>query len=68
MRTHLARFAVSHFTGPRFLVVHIWPWLAAESHDIQEKPRCLNAVLQLDPENEPASLALLLFDQRRPET
>ena len=29
--------------------------------------RCyLNAVLRLDPDNKPASLALLLLDQQRP--
>jgi hypothetical protein len=41
--------------------------LAGSTTDnLEEKRRCLKAVLALDPENEPASLALLLFDQRRP--
>jgi hypothetical protein len=46
--------------------IRAWFWLAAQTGDVEEKRRCLNAVLELDPENEPASLALLLFDQRRP--
>jgi len=37
-----------------------------EAEDLQTKPSCLNAVLDQDPENEPATLALLLFDQRQP--
>jgi hypothetical protein len=48
------------------LLVQSWLWLAAKSRDTQDKRRCLNAVLRLDPENEPASLALLLLDQQRP--
>ena len=51
---------------PRPLVVQAWLWLAAETDDLQEKRTCLKAVLQLDPENEPASLALLLLHQKRP--
>ena len=51
---------------PRRLVVRAWLWLAVETDDLQKKRRCLNAVLQLDPENEPASLALFLLDQKRP--
>jgi hypothetical protein len=39
-----------------------------ETEGLELKRPCLNSVLDLDPENEPASLALLLFDQRRPET
>jgi hypothetical protein len=47
-------------------VVRAWLWLAAEADDIEEKRHCLNAVLQLDPENEPATLALLVLNQTRP--
>ena len=52
--------------APRPLVVRAWLWLAALTDDLQQKRRCLNAVLYLDPHNEPASLALLLLDQKRP--
>lgn len=51
---------------PRLLVIRAWFWLAAQTNDLEEKRRCLEAVLQLDPDNEPAPLELLLFDQRRP--
>jgi hypothetical protein len=47
-------------------VIQAWLWLAAETDNLEEKRRCLKAVIQLDPENEPASLALLVLDQRRP--
>jgi len=65
LRTHLASFIVKHLTRPRMVVVRSWLWLAAKSCDTQAKRRCLHAVLHLDPQNEPASLALLLFDQHR---
>jgi hypothetical protein len=68
VRTHVARFTVRHLTRPRPLVIQAWLWLAAEADDLDTKRLCLNAVLDLDPENEPASLALLLFDHSRPES
>jgi hypothetical protein len=37
-----------------------------EARDIEERRYCLNAVLELDSDNEPATLALLVLDQRRP--
>jgi hypothetical protein len=66
LRTLLARLIAHHLHRPLPLVIRAWLWLAAETDDIEEKRRCLNAVLQLDPENEPATLALLVLDQRRP--
>lgn len=66
LRTVLARLIPHHLRHPRALAIRAWLWLAAESQDIEEKRRCLAAVLELDPENEPASLALLVPDQRRP--
>jgi len=66
LRSLLARFIVKYLRGPRPLVVRAWPWLAAGAETLEEKRRCLNAVLHLDPENEPATLALLVLDQRRP--
>lgn len=46
--------------------IRAWLWVAGEADTLEEKRRCLKAVLQLDPDNEPASLALLLLDQERP--
>ncbi|MCJ7619195.1 MAG: hypothetical protein MUP64_03120 [Anaerolineae bacterium] len=66
-RTLLAKFLVKLFTRPRPLIVQAWFWLAAEAHNTEEKRRCLNAILELDPENEPATLALLVLDQKRPD-
>jgi len=65
LRTLLATFVVNHLTRPPMLVVRSWLWLAAKSRHTQDNRRCLHAVLRLHPENEPASLALLLVDQRR---
>jgi hypothetical protein len=61
----MAKAVVRH---PRPLVLQSWLWLAAETENLEEKRRCLDAVLLLDPENEPASLALLALDQERPES
>ena len=52
--------------APRALAIDARFWLAASTHDLEEERRCLNAVLHLDPDNEPASLALFLLDQKRP--
>ena len=67
-RSLLARFIAAHLPGPSFVLIHAWLWLAAKADDLEEKRRCLNAVLRLDPENEPPSLALLLLDQKRPDS
>jgi len=67
-RTLLAKFLVKLFPRPRSLIAQAWFWLAAEADDTEEKRRCLNAILELDPENEPASLAPLVLDQSRPES
>ena len=53
VRTVFARLIVTHLRRP--LVIQAWLWLAAQAEDIEEKRHCLNAALQLDPENEPAS-------------
>jgi len=66
LRAALAKFIVRHLTYPRPLVIRAWLWLAAEADDLDEKRLRLEAVVRLDPENEAASLALLLLDQRRP--
>ena len=59
--THLADFIVQHLSRPRPLVVAAWHWLAAQTDDIEEKKRCLWAVLDLDPDNMRALLGLLAF-------
>ena len=66
LRTLLAKFIVRHLSRPRSLVIGAWLSLASDAGDIEDKRRCLKAVLQLDPGNEPASLALLLLDQEGP--
>jgi len=68
LRTALARLIVRHLRHPRCLVIPAWLWLGAEADDLEEKRRCLEAILQLDPDNEPASVALLLLDQERPSS
>lgn len=65
-RTLLARFMVKHLSHPRAFVIATYLWLAAGADDLEEKRRCLNEVLRPDPENQAATLALLLLDQRRP--
>jgi len=66
LRTAIAGVIASRVDRPRLLVVQAWLWLAANHRDLEGKRRCLDAVLQLEPENETASLALLVLDQRRP--
>jgi hypothetical protein len=38
-------------------MVAAWFWLAAEADNLEEKRHCLSAALQLEPENETATLA-----------
>jgi len=64
--TALARVMARHVRSPRLLVIQAWIWLAANARTAEEKRRCLNSVLQLDPDNEPATLALLVLDQKKP--
>jgi hypothetical protein len=68
VRTIAARVIVHRVRRSHLLVIRAWFWLAAEAQDTEDKRRCLNAILDLDPDDEPASLALLLLDQRRPES
>jgi hypothetical protein len=55
LRTRLALFIVQHLTRPRPLVIRAWFWLAAEAQATEGKRRCLNAILDPDPDSEPAS-------------
>jgi len=61
-----ARFVVHQLHRPRPLVIRAWLWLAAESAEIGEKRPCLNEVLHLARENQPATSALLVLDETRP--
>ena len=67
LRTAFAKLVVGHLTRPQMLVVRCWLWLAAGSRDLEYKRHCLKAVLELEPDNEPASLGLLVLDHTRPE-
>ena len=64
IRTLLARLIVKHLTRPLFLVIHAWLWLASDTHDVEEKWRCLQAVLELNPEQQAARAASALLFQR----
>ena len=50
---------------PRALVVRAWAWLCAHTDDLDEKQRCLTAIVELDPELEWAQLALEQMRQRQ---
>lgn len=48
----------------RPLVIRPWLWLAAHTDDVEEKWRCLQAVLELNPEHQAArALSALLFQR-----
>ncbi len=50
--------------GPRILQVRAWAWLCGRTDDPVEKARCLEAILDLDPEIEWAKMALRLVRSR----
>jgi hypothetical protein len=52
---------------PHGLVVSARFWLAAETEDIEEKKRCLCAILDLDPDNTEALLALTVLRTQKPQ-
>ena len=64
LRTLPARFIVQHLNRPLFLVIHAWLWLASDTDDVEEKWRCLQAVLELNPEHQSARAASALLFQR----
>lgn len=66
MCTIFAKYVTPNLRRPRPLVIRAWLWLAAEADRLTEKRLCLETILRLHPENEAATLALLLLDQRRP--
>ena len=47
-RTLSARLITRHLRRPRALVVRAWFWLAAQTSDLSEKRRCLEAILALE--------------------
>jgi thioredoxin-like negative regulator of GroEL len=61
LRTAIARFMVQHVPHPHPLVVAAWLWLAAKTEDIEEKKRCFNSILALDPDNTETLLALAVL-------
>ena len=65
LRTLSARPITRWLRRPRALVVRAWAWLCAHTNDLDEKQRCLTAILELDPELEWAQLALYQVRQRQ---
>ena len=63
-RTLLAKLVVHHLNRPLLLVIHAWLWLASETDDVEEKWRCLQAVLALNPEHQAARAARAPLFQR----
>ena len=58
LRTFLACIITRYLPGPRVLLVRAWAWLAAETDDLAEKERCLEAIVDLEPDAEWARMAL----------
>ena len=65
LRTFLACIITRYLPGPRVLLVRAWAWLAAETDDLAEKERCLEAIVDLEPDAEWAQIALQGVRQRR---
>ena len=58
IRSFSARLITRYLPGPRILLIRAWAWLAAETDDLAEKERCLEAILELEPDAEWARVAL----------
>jgi hypothetical protein len=58
LRTLSAHLLTRWLRRPRALVVRAWVWLCAHTEDLDEKRRCLEAILELDSKLEWAQLAL----------
>lgn len=65
LRTLSARLITRWLRRPRVVVIRAWAWRCAHTDDLEEKRRCLTAILELDPELEWAQLALLDVQQRQ---
>lgn len=63
----LAKFIVRRLRRPRPLVVASWLWLAADPDEFGEKRRCVEAALELDPDNTTALLAVAALRLAKPD-
>jgi len=46
-------------------VIRAWFWLAAESDDVEEERRCVEALPELDPEHQATQAGLVLLHHRQ---
>ena len=58
LRIFSARLITRYRLGPRNLQVRAWAWLAADTDDLEEKMRYLEAIVALDPGLEWAQTAV----------
>lgn len=58
---------VKQFNRPTPLVMPASLWLAAETDDVTDKHRCLDRVLELDPQNDTPQLALQVPQSGKPD-
>jgi hypothetical protein len=58
LRTFSARIITRHGIGPRSLQIRAWAWSVAETDDLAEQKRCLEAIVALDPSLDWAQAAL----------
>ena len=58
-RTLSARLVTRWLRGPRGLVIRVRAWLCADGDDLHKKQRCLEAMLELEPDLGWARTALL---------
>lgn len=58
LHTASARLVTRYRLEPVAVQIRAWAWLAAETDDLAEKERCLEAVLALDPSLDWAQAAL----------
>ncbi|HUT19493.1 MAG TPA: hypothetical protein VM366_10050, partial [Anaerolineae bacterium] len=49
LRTASAHLVTHYRLGPVALQVRAWAWLAAETDELAEQKRCLEAIVALDP-------------------
>jgi len=57
LRIISARLVTRWPPGLRGLVVRAWAWLCANTNDLAEKQRCLEAILELEPGLEQVQVA-----------
>ena len=49
LRALSARLVTRYGIGPPSLQIRAWAWLAAQTDDLAEQMRCLEAIVALDP-------------------